>query len=86
MKKCLVVLTILCTVWLCFRTEFTVGRVLDNSGNGKEYNGEPYYNYIHYDGYNENDIILTYFLYNPLNAYEDDIVVRKDFRIFKNVG
>ena len=28
--------------------DVTVGRCLDEQGNGKEYNGEPYYNYINY--------------------------------------
>ena len=33
-------------------TDITVGRCIDNAGNGKEYNGEPYYNYIKYEYYN----------------------------------
>lgn len=46
--------------------EVTVGRCMDNAGNGKEYNGEPYYNYIKYDELkiHENDIVVTGFILN----------------------
>ena len=46
--------------------DVTVGRCVDNAGNGKEYNGETYYNYIKYDEtkIHENDIVITGFILN----------------------
>ena len=46
--------------------DITVGRCMDNMGNGKEYNGESYYNYIRYDEtkIHENDIVVTGFILN----------------------
>ena len=82
----LVALLILSSAWIFHRTEIDFGRVLNNQGDGKLYNGEPFYNYIHYDTdrFSENDIVLTVDLLNPLNNYCDDIVFRCDFRVFKN--
>ena len=52
--------------------DVTVGRCIDNMGNGKEYNGEPYYNYIHYDEskIHENDIVVTGFILNEYGECE----------------
>lgn len=52
--------------------EVTVGRCMDNMGNGKEYNGEPYYNYIKYDEtkIHENDIVVTGFILNEYGECE----------------
>ena len=63
--------------------EVTVGRCVDNAGNGKEYNGEPYYNYIKYDEteIHENDIVVTGFILNTEGECEErlfDIVILKD--------
>ena len=63
--------------------EITVGRCTDNLGNGKEYNGEPYYNYIKYDESEvfENDIVVTGFILNSEGEYEErlfDTVVFRD--------
>ena len=63
--------------------DVTVGRCLDNAGNGKEYNGEPYYNYIKYDEseIHENDIVVTGFILNEYGECEVrvfDVVVLKD--------
>ena len=71
-------------------TDITVGRCIDNAGNGKEYNGEPYYNYIKYDEseIHENDIIITGFILNEYGECEKrlfDVVVLKDTP-FENVG
>lgn len=70
--------------------DISVGRCMDNAGNGKEYNGEPYYNYIHYDEniIHENDIVVTGFILNEYGECEErlfDIVVLKDTP-FENVG
>lgn len=74
-------------VWLGIRTEANFGRCLDNDGNGKVYNGESYYNYIKYDNnkVQENDIVFTIDLLNPLNNYCDDIIFRYDIVVLKNV-
>lgn len=71
-------------------TDITVGRCIDNAGNGKEYNGEPYYNYIKYDEseIHENDIIITGFILDEYGECEKrlfDVVVLKDTP-FENVG
>ena len=63
--------------------EVTVGRCVDNTGNGKEYNGEPYYNYIKYDEteIHENDVVVTGFIVNTEGEYEErlfDVVILKD--------
>ena len=59
--------------------DVTVGRCTDNFGNGKEYNGEPYYNYIAYDSetIHENDIVVTGFILNKYGECE--------FRLFDKV-
>lgn len=63
--------------------DITVGRCIDNAGNGKEYNGEPYYNYIKYDEteVHENDIVVTGFILNSYGECEArlfDKVILKD--------
>lgn len=63
--------------------DISVGRCVDNAGNGKEYNGEPYYNYIYYDSetIHENDIVVTGFILNEYGECEErlfDVVVLKD--------
>ena len=63
--------------------DVTVGRCIDNAGNGKEYNGEPYYNYIKYDEteIHENDIIITGFILDGEGECIErmfDVVVFKD--------
>ena len=64
--------------------DVTVGRCLDEQGNGKEYNGEPYYNYINYGGHgeiHENDIVVTGFILNEYGECEYrlfDKVILKD--------
>lgn len=74
------------SAWMVHRTDITIGRVLDNEGNGKLYNGEPYYNYIHYDEdrFSENDIILNIDLMNPLNNCCDDVLFRYDIRVLQD--
>lgn len=62
--------------------EVTVGRCTDDLGNGKEYNGEPYYNYIKYDAseIHENDIVITGLVLDSYGEAEErfDVVVFKD--------
>ena len=90
MKKTLIItlLSILTITsgWIFHRTEADVGRVVNNQGDGKLYNGEPFYNYIRYDEsrFNQDDIVLTIDLLNPLNTYCDDVVFRYDVRLFKD--
>lgn len=80
MKKLIIITVLLLTAWVGHRTELDLGICTNMNGDGKLYNGEPYYNYIKYD---ENvfpgDLVLTFDLLNPLNNYCDDIIVRKDF-------
>ena len=63
--------------------DITVGRCINNLGDGKEYNGEPYYNYIYYDSetIHENDIVVTGFILNEYGECEYrvfDKVILKD--------
>jgi hypothetical protein len=62
--------------------DISVGRCTDNAGNGKEYNGEPYYNYIKYDAseIHENDIVVTGLVLDSYGEAEErfDVVVFKD--------
>lgn len=68
--------------------DVTVGRCVDNAGNGKEYNGEPYYNYIKYNEseVHENDIVVTGFILNSYGECEErlfDVVILKDIKEFE---
>lgn len=87
MKRIIITaLMIFTAFWTIYRTDIDFGRVLNEAGDGKLYNGESYYNYIAYpEEYHTNDIIMTVCLLNPLNTYCDDIIYRTDFRLFKNV-
>lgn len=63
--------------------DVSVGRCVNDLGDGKEYNGEPYYNYIHYDSetIHENDIVVTGFILNEYGECEYrvfDKVILKD--------
>ena len=86
MKRIIITALMAAMIWTGYRTEIDFGRVLNNDGDGKLYNGESYYNYIAYpDKYKENDIIMTIELLNPLNIAEDDIIIRRDVRLFKDI-
>lgn len=64
--------------------EKCIGIVTDSEGNGQVLNADNEFNYISYKKVrkaNENDIIVTYFVYNPLNNIEDDILFRFDFKL-----
>ena len=61
--KILIIFVLALFIMTCPRFEICVGKCIDNAGNGKEYNGEPYYNYIHYpETIAENDIVVTAFV------------------------
>ena len=87
MKKYIIIgLLAISTLWMNHRTDIDFGRVLNEDGDGKLYNGESYYNYIWYpDQYHTDDIIMTICILNPLNNECDDIIYRTDCRIFKNI-
>lgn len=90
MKKAIIIslaIVSLASGWIFHRSELDFGRVLNDQGDGKLYNGEEFYNYIHYDEsrFSENDIVMTYDLLNPFNTYCDDIVIRLDFKVFENI-
>ena len=69
---------------LCYRfIDVDFGRCLNSEGDGKLYNGEPYYNYINYNGHvnaNYDDIIMTI----SLNDFNNECVKRWDYVIFQN--
>ena len=78
----IIILLVLLSVLNPF-VDVSVGRCVDNAGNGKEYNGEPYYNYIKYDEseVHENDIVVTGFILNSYGECEErlfDIVILKN--------
>jgi len=61
--------------------EIDFGRCLNDAGDGKLYNGEPYYNYISYrDIAQENDIIMTF----CINDFYGECAWRGDIVILKN--
>lgn len=90
MKKAMIIVAgiffMALAIWMSHRTEIDFGRVLNSQGDGKLYNGEPFYNYICYDQerFQKDDIVLTICFLNPFNNYCDDILVRTDFRILKD--
>lgn len=63
--------------------ERCIGVVLDAEGNGKVLNyNDPEHYYIGYrnvKGAKPGDTILSYFIYNPENNIEDDIIYRYDY-------
>lgn len=65
--------------------EKVIGQVTDSKGNGRVLNcTSPEYDYISYksvENANIGDVILTYFVYNPDNNIEDDIMERFDLII-----
>lgn len=72
-------------VWLSHRTDVDFGRCMNENGDGKLYNGEPFYNYIRYhEGIHENDIVMTVCFLNPFNNEYDDIIYRYDKVVLKN--
>ena len=86
MKRYLLLALIIPALWIAHRIEFDIGRVLNAEGDGKLYNGEPYYNYIWYPTYyDENDIIMTISFMNPLNNECDDMITRMDIRLLRNI-
>lgn len=61
--------------------EKCIGIVSEDNG-GLLLNGDAnnyYISYTNVSNANEGDIILTYFVYNPFNNVEDDIIWRIDF-------
>lgn len=84
MKKTIRFCLILAAITFCrifARSDIDKGICLNANGDGKVYNGEPYYNYINYSrtDASEGDTLYTYELLNPLNNYCDDIVLRIDY-------
>ena len=63
--------------------EKIIGVVLNSKGDGKILNtDDEQYDYISYrcvDGVKSGDTIITYFIYNPENNAEDDIIERFDY-------
>ena len=57
------------------------GRCLNDAGDGKLYNGEPYYNYISYRGIGQqDDIIMTF----SINDWYGECAWRGDVVILRN--
>lgn len=83
MKKAKIILVaVLIMVFrLIARSEIDKGICLNDNGDGKLYNGEPYYNYISYKytDANPGDELITYDLLNPFNNECDDYLFRIDY-------
>lgn len=88
MKKKAIFFTALVAIvlLLVWKVDIDFGRCLDNSGNGKLYNGEEFYNYISYSGTGaeENDIVLTVCFLNPFSVACDDVIYRADVIVLKD--
>lgn len=67
--------------------ERTIGVVDDSTnGDGHEVNDKnSYICYASVDGISNGDIICTYFIYNPETNYADDILMRFDYIINKQL-
>ena len=80
--KCIIGIFIGVVLLFSFKVfEIDFGRCLNDAGDGKLYNGEPYYNYISYkDIAQENDIIMTFCINNFYGecAWRGDIVILKN--------
>lgn len=80
----IIILTIL-LLFSRFRPTLDFGFCMDNNGNGILLNQndlmpiDDYYNYIGYDKNLMGKYIYTLCIYNPLNNYCDDIIIRYDF-------
>ena len=84
MKKAIIAILLAFIAYTAiFRTEYDKGICLNAQGDGKLYNGEPYYNYISYARTNAqpNDEVITVCILNPTNTYCDDIIYRHDWVI-----
>lgn len=76
-----IILIFLSMIILLFsRFEIDFGRCLNDAGDGKLYNGEPFYNYICYHNAKENDIVMTL----CLNDRYGECAERWDYIIFKD--
>ena len=88
MKKKAIFFTALVAVilFLFWKVDVDLGRCLDDSGNGKLYNGEEFYNYISYSGTGaeENDIVFTVWFLNPFSLANDDIIYRADLVVLRD--
>ena len=62
--------------------EIDFGRCLNDDGDGKLYNGEPFYNYIsyHYVDAQKDDIVMTF----CVNDHYGDCWERWDWVVLKN--
>ena len=65
---------------ILINTELDFGVCLNNQGDGKLYNGDPYYNYICYASTEAQagDKVFTVFFKNPTNLACDDYIYRHD--------
>ena len=83
MKKIVCVMLVAFAYLAIFRTEIDRGVCLNENGDGKLYNGEPYYNYISYSctDAKAGDEVISLFILNPLNTYCDDYIYRNDWII-----
>jgi hypothetical protein len=87
MKKRIILLAVLAiALLLVWKVDIDLGRCLDDSGNGKLYNGEEFCNYISYrdTGAEENDIVFTVCILNPFDTSPDDIICRFDWVVLKD--
>lgn len=69
--------------------DISIGRCVNEFGDGKEYNNEPYYNYINYNSefIHENDIVITGFILNQYGECEYrifDKVILRDTKVDVN--
>ena len=74
------IITIILVLSTLFEIDF--GRCLNSDGDGKLYNGEPYYNYINYSNTDaeKDDIVMTFCINNNYGEceYRYDVVILKN--------
>ena len=81
-KGILISLAIIIATFALGFFEIDFGRCLNDDGDGKLYNGEPFYNYIsyRYTGAQQDDIVVTF----CLNDFNKECLERWDLVVLKN--
>lgn len=85
LKNIMIIILLVLLVFSRFRPTIDFGLCYNNNGDGVLLNRndlmpiDEYYNYIGYDNNLMGKYIYTLCIYNPLNNYCDDIILRYDY-------
>lgn len=90
-KNIIIIILICMFIFSRFRPVIEMGYCINNYGDGIILNSETLqpidvnYNYVKYDKNLSGKCIFTLYIFNPLNNYPDDIIIRYDFISNKNI-